>query len=354
MNKSKLTAVLFAMAITVTWPVNVRAAETSDITICFAGDMNLAEDYGTTQLIDSSAQGVLDCIDNKLVETMRSADMMIVNNEFTYSKRGAPLKGKAYTFRADPRRVKVLDELGVDAVYLANNHVYDYGPDAMMDTFDTLDKAGIEYFGAGKDLDRACEPLYVDFDGLKVSFVAASRAEKNKMTPQATDTSAGILRCYDTSLFKQAIREAKANSDICIAVVHWGTEYSTKLEKVQVRTAKEYIEAGADVIIGAHSHCLQGIEIIDNAPVLYSMGNYWFNGKTLDTCLANIRIHRTDNKSKTSTAKYDIDVQLIPGVQENWHTRSAKDKTEARRIFDDLESISINVDIDDNGWVTKK
>ena len=327
----------------------VQEPEAISVTICFAGDINLAEEYGTTDLIDSSENGIFDCIDEEMISVMKSADLMILNNEFTYSDQGAPLEGKAYTFRADPKRVDVLKQVGVDAVNLANNHVYDYGQVAMLDTFATLEAAGIDYFGAGVNIERAMKPLYVDFDNLRVSFVSASRAEKIKMTPQATEDTPGILRCYDTALFDRAISEAKANSDICIAVVHWGTEYSTELEAVQIETAKEYVAAGADIIIGAHSHCLQGLEFVDDAPVLYSLGNYWFNGKTLDTMLASINI----SEKSPASDEYDIDVQLIPGVQEDWHTRSTYDSGEARRIFDDLEKISIGIEIDDDGWVRK-
>lgn len=67
-----------------------------------------------------------------------------------------------------------------------------------------------------------------------------------------------ILRCYDPELFLQVIQEAKEHSDFCIAFVHWGTEYSYELEQVQLDTGKIYLDAGADAVIGTHSHCLQG------------------------------------------------------------------------------------------------
>lgn len=109
------------------------------------------------------------------------------------------------------------------------------------------------------------------------------------MTPQATETQPGILRCYDTELFLQTIREGKENADFCIAFVHWGTEYSYDLERAQLDTGKEYLDAGADAVIGAHSHCLQGMEYYDGKPIIYSLGNYWFNEKTLDTMLLQLR-----------------------------------------------------------------
>ena len=188
-----------------------------DFSICFAGDINLDENWCTTQHLNNCNAGISDCISPELIDRMKSADIMCLNNEFTYSDRGAPLPGKAYTFRANPSKVEILDELGVDVVSLANNHVYDYGNEALLDTFDTLSEAGISYFGAGKNLQEACKPIYLKQDGKTIAFVAASRAEKNKMTPQATDTKAGILRCYDTELFDEVIKEADANADRDIA-----------------------------------------------------------------------------------------------------------------------------------------
>ncbi len=120
-----------------------------DFTLCFAGDVNLDENWGTTQYLSAQPNGIYDCISEELVRFMQDADFMCLNNEFSYSLRGKPLNGKAYTFRADPDRVEVLRQLGVDAVTLANNHVYDYGRDAMLDTFSVLEDAGIPYFGAG-------------------------------------------------------------------------------------------------------------------------------------------------------------------------------------------------------------
>lgn len=318
-----------------------------DFTVCFAGDINLAEGWSTTVYLDQQENGIYDCISEELTDIMNAADIMCLNNEFTYSTGGAPLAGKAYTFRALPERVEVLHQLGVDAVTLANNHVYDYGKEAILDTFAVLQEAGIPYFGAGHDLEEAMAPLYLEADGKTIALVGASRAEKNRMTPQATETEPGILRCYDTTLYKEAIAEAKANADFCIAFVHWGTEYSFDLEQVQLDTGKEYLDAGADVVIGAHSHCLQGMEFHEGKPIIYSLGNYWFNEKTLDTML--VQLHISGNADRSN-----IEVEIIPAVQTGCRTIYAQEQEEQRRIFDFLEEISINVEITDEGIAREK
>lgn len=318
-----------------------------DFTLCFAGDISLEENAVTTKLLDNSPNGLKDCISPELLKIMNDADYMCVNNEFTYSTRGEPLPNKMWTFRANPSRVKYLHEMGVDIVLLANNHVYDYGPDAMLDTLDTLSDAGVEYFGAGKNLEEAMKPVYVEIDGKTIAYVAASRAEKYKMTPQATEDSPGILRCYDPELFLEVIREADKNADFVIANVHWGTERSTVLEEAQLTTGKQYIDAGADVIIGSHSHCLQGIEYYNGKPIIYSVGNYWFDEYTEDTML--VQLHFSGD-----SATDELQVSVVPAVHKDAKTTIADTQEEKERIYNYLESISINVEIDENGVVHEK
>ena len=318
-----------------------------DFTICYAGDVRLDDAAYTTERLNNSENGIYDCISPELLAIMQNADIMCLNNEFTFSTNGEPLKGKKYTFRGDPERVSVLVEMGVDVVSLANNHVYDYGKQSLLDTFITLDTAGIEYFGAGETLEEAMKPVYYEIDGKTIALVGASRAEKYKMTPQATEDSPGILRCYDTELFLEVIREADANADFVIAYVHWGTEYSTVLEEAQLTTGKEYLDAGADAIIGAHSHCLQGMEYYNGKPIVYGLGNYWFNKKSRDAMLVQLHFSGNDEGGQ-------LEVEVIPAIQRDAQTLIVTEDKEKERIFDFLEDISVNVEIDEDGIIREK
>lgn len=317
-----------------------------DFTLCFAGDISLADDAVTTAKLQENDNDLSQCISPELLKIMNEADLMCVNNEFTFSTNGSPLEGKTYTFRSNPERVMFLDEMGVDIALLANNHVYDYGEISLLDTLDTLNSAGIKYFGAGKNLEEAMSPVYFEIDGKTIAYVAASRAEKYKKTPQATEDSAGILRCYDPALFIEVIKEADANADFVIANVHWGTEYSTVLEEAQLTTGKQYIDAGADVIIGSHSHCLQGMEYYNGKPIIYSLGNYWFNSETLDSML--IQLHFSGDSSSQK-----LEVGMVPAIQSDCKVQIVTDEAEKERIYSYMESISINVDVDKNGIVTE-
>lgn len=318
-----------------------------DFTLCFAGDISLADDAVTTAKLEENNGDLSKCISPELLDIMKAADVMCVNSEFTFTTRGETIPGKLYSFRSNPERVSVYKEMGVDLALLANNHAYDYGEISLLDTIDTFNNAGIKYFGAGKNLDEAMSPVYFNIDGKTVAFVSASRAEKNKKTPQATEDSAGILRCYDPTLFIEAIKEADANADFVIACVHWGTEYSTVLEDVQLETGKQYLDAGADVIVGSHSHCLQGMEYYNGKPIIYSLGNYWFNNKTLDSML--LQLHFSGDSNSQS-----LEVSMVPAIQSGSTVSIVKDEAEQERIFKHVEKISINVDIDKNGVVTEK
>lgn len=320
---------------------------TYDFVVAFAGDINLADNWDNMQYCSTTENGIYDCISPELIQMMRDADITCINNEFTFSTRGMPLKNKVYTFRAHPSNVSILKEMGVDIVSLANNHVYDYGKESLIDTMATLEQAGIEYVGAGHDLDEAMEPVYFEIQGKTVAFVAASRAEKYKMTPQATEDSPGILRCYDTTLFKQVIRKAGENADYVIAYVHWGTEFTHKLDEVQLTTGKEYLDAGADIVIGAHPHRLQGIEFYKGKPIIYSLGNFWFNDETVDTVLLKIRFFGND------TEEY-LELKVVPAIQADLRTTIVTDDAERERIFSLLERISVNAEISGKGIITER
>ena len=186
-------------------------------------------------------------------------------------------------------------------------------------------------------------------DGYKIAYVAATRAEKNIKTPEATETSGGVFRCYDNTDYIEKIKEAKANADYVIALPHWGTEHSTILETAQTDGAKEYIDAGADAVIGAHTHCLQGMDFYNGKQTIYSLGNFWFDDYTLDTMLLELHLTGT-------TDHVQVTVEMVPGTQSERVTRMSSTVQERNRIYAYMESISSNIGItpateEDNGGI---
>ena len=326
-----------------------------EISLGFAGDICFADNYiPMQQLAAIGSTDISDGIDPAYIDLMKGMDLMWINNEFAYSDQGAPLDGKMYTFCGSPANAKYLNDLGIDIAGLANNHVFDYGKDAFLDTLQAIKDVGIPYVGAGKDLNEAKAPVYLKAGNLTIAYVAAERAEFDwvMFTPQATDEEPGILHCYDNTLFLESIREAKENADFVIALPHWGLEHTTELEGVQIDGAHAYIDAGADAVIGAHPHILQGIEYYKGKPILYSLGNFWFDNYDIDTMVAELKINTAAGESDGQSAEgAKVELILHPGTQSGVYTKLADTAEWRDRIFRHLESISFGIQIDENGLV---
>ncbi len=330
----------------VTEPVEEPDLHDYDFTCAFAGDINLADNWNTMEFYEQQENGIYDCIDPQLIQEMQQADLTCVNLEFCLSDRGEPMAGKKYTFRAKPERAEILKELGVDLANLANNHIYDYGTDAFLDTLSILDENGIAHAGAGANAAEAEEPFYTEIEGHTVAVVSATRAEKYILTPEAGEETPGVFRCYDMTNVLQKVREAKERADIVIAYIHWGTEYSENLETAQTEGARALVDAGADVVLGAHPHCLQGMEFYEGKPILYSLGNYWFNEKTLDTVLVKLHFYGNDEEQHT-------EVQLLPARQEQHVTRLLTDEQDVSDWRSHMESMEPGtVQIDEKGIIS--
>lgn len=317
------------------------------VVVRFAGDFCLAEGMAITAALDDRGD-IRTCFSEDLLELMEEADLFMLNNEFTYSDRGTPVEGKDWNFRAAPERVSVLRTLGVDVAGLANNHAFDWGEEALLDTVETLQNAGIETVGAGANLAEAGKPVYFTQNGLTLSIVAATAVEKvgdreYGMTRAATEDLAGVFSTIDPTACLEAIGEAKANSDFVFVYVHWGTEMTTEIDPEQRELAQAYIEAGADAVVGNHPHVLQGFEYYQGKPILYSLGNFWFNSKERETCMLEFSL---------DPASGEAEMRFLPCLQKDCYTKLITDEEEHEEILSYMESISFGgVEIAEDGLV---
>lgn len=309
-----------------------------EVHVSFAGDICLTEDGFVIDHYDAVGQNLSECITDDIRTLTNAADIFVLNHEYPVSTRGTALAGKYYTFRASPEREQILKELGCDLVSLANNHIYDYGPDAFLDTLQTLKDEGIPYMGAGENLAEAKKPVYFTVNGIKIGFLAANRSEKIIYTPEAGENSPGVVRMYDTQMMDEMIREASDQCDYLIAYVHWGTEDSPYYEEYQREIAKEFFDAGLDALIGGHPHVLQGMEYIDGKPVIYSLGDFWFNSESKYTTIVNLDITKDGLKS----------VSFVPCRQEDYKTRMLYGE-DADAFYAYLQNLSPNAVIDSAG-----
>ena len=309
-----------------------------EVHVSFAGDICLTEDGFVIDHYDAVGQNLSECITDDIRTITNAADIFVLNHEYPVSTRGTALAGKYYTFRANPEREQILKELGCDLVSLANNHIYDYGPDAFLDTLQILKEEGIPYMGAGENLAEAKKPVYFTVNGIKIGFLAANRSEKIIYTPEAGEDSPGVVRMYDTQMMDEMIREASAQCDYLIAYVHWGTEDSPYYEEYQREIAKEFFDAGLDALIGGHPHVLQGMEYIDGKPVIYSLGDFWFNSESKYTTIVNLDITKDGLKN----------VSFVPCKQENYKTCMLYGE-DADAFYAYLQKLSPNAVIDSAG-----
>ena len=288
------------------------------------------------------SNGIYDTISADLLKEMTGADIFMLNNEFTYTLRGEPTFEKQFTFRADPETAEYLLDMGVDIVSLANNHAYDYGEVSLLDSMDTLAAMQMPYVGAGKNIEEASRPFYFETEGVKIGILSSTQIERldNPDTKGATETSAGVFRSWDGTRLYQKVEEVSKECDFLVVYVHWGSENTTELDWAQKEQARKLAEAGADLIIGNHAHCLQGIEVIDGVPVFYSLGNFLFNSKTVDTCLVKATVKEGGLSS----------VQFVPALQSGCKTQllTGSEKT---RVIDYMQSLSAGVQIDEDGYL---
>lgn len=319
-----------------------EAVEADSVTITFAGDILFDSNYSIMATLLQNGGNIESGIAPDVIAEMKSADIMMLNNEFPYSDRGEPLPEKQFTFRAAPSAVSYLNDLGVDIVSLANNHAYDYGEDALVDTLQLLKEANMPYIGAGMNAQEASAPVYFIVNNLKIAFLSATQIERldNPDTKAATDTSPGVFRCWNGDKLMQKVKEAKAESDFVIVYVHWGTENQEETDWAQNKQAAELVEAGADLIIGDHPHVLQRIEIINGVPVIYSLGNFWFNSRTMDSCMVKVTLTEAGLQS----------FQFIPCLQSSCRTTLLSGE-EKERVLGEMRRMSEGVQIDAEGYV---
>lgn len=304
--------------------------------IVFTGDVELSE-YVQAAYDTNGIDGVAS---SDIQSLLNDATFTMINNEFCFSERGQKAPDKQYTFRVNPSYVSILNDLGVDIAGLANNHVLDYGHDALTDTFTTLSDAGIDYTGAGNSLEEASKLIIKkDAAGRTYGFLAASHVipvgSWNVLNSQP-----GEFCFYDEADLLKAIEEADSQVDYLFVMVHWGTEHTTELTDYQPNDAHKFIDAGADAVIGMHSHCLQPVEYYNGKPIFYSLGNFIFNQSIKSGGGGAVEFSIDENNNVT--------YRIIP-IQATGAC-TAVDVAGFRYV----ESISDNITVDENGLISEK
>lgn len=245
------------------------AAAQDTVSLAIVGDVMLAEGPGKVIARGRDPLGPFGAI-------LDAADVRVANLECVVASGGTPEPDKPFTFRAQPRAMTVLKR-HFDAVSLANNHSGDYGPAAFAEMLGLLDRAGIGRFGGGHDLAEAHVPLIVERKGLRIALLGY-----DEFFPRSFEADVGKpgVAWSEDEQVRLDIAQARSryHADLVIPFMHWGVEHEPLADARQRALARVMIDAGADAVVGSHPHVTQDVETYRGKPIVYSLGNFVFDG----------------------------------------------------------------------------
>lgn len=277
-------------------------------TIVFTGDILLdrgvrlqIQHRGTDGLFSRSVDSVL-----------ALSDVAVGNLECPATRIKAPVQ-KRYIFRAEPEYLQVLRRHGFTHLNLCNNHSIDQGRDGLMDTYDQVRRAGMTPIGAGRNMRQAAQPVLLARHPRNVWLVSSLRLalENYAYLPDQPCVSQEPM---DSLLMRiRRLRTADPRAVIVVSL-HWGGEHTLQPVPRQRLEARRMIDAGADVLVGHHTHTLQTIEEYRGHTIYYSIGNFIFDQqKPLNTRAAMVQLTVEADKVEARTIPIEIR-QCVPRV----------------------------------------
>lgn len=320
------------------------------ITLAACGDLML---YGRYQ--DLATAGRADWVLAPLAALAADADLLVANLENPLTTSGAAHPDKL-CLRGDPAWAGALAAAGVSVVNLANNHMLDFGPAALAETRALLSAAGIAATGAGANLSEALTPVILARNGLTIGLLGACDLS-TKPGPIATATTPGIAP-LDPALLLAAIDALRPQVDQVVLMLHWGLEYSPLPTPEQVAFAHAAIDRGVGVILGHHSHCIQGLEHYNDGLIAYSLANVTDDAVDVHTAQRHYLAPLTDTDRESFLLRLRLDGAGVTALDPValWlgddGRPAAADGERAAKIIGLLEERSARLrDIDDlNAW----
>lgn len=242
-------------------------AASASVSLIIGGDVMLDGDPG--HAVNHGADPFVEVAD-----WLSTSDLAVCNLECVISDKGR-VAHKPYTFRGAARSLPILKK-HFHAVSLANNHTLDFGIDGFVGQLEKLEEAKLPYFGGGRTLTAARQPLILAKNGFRIALLGYNGFHADEYA--ATDSTPGVAP-LKIELIEEDIHAAleKERVDIVIPYVHWGPELVSAPTESQRVLARKMIDAGASAVIGAHPHVTQTVEIYKGRPIVYSLGNLVFD-----------------------------------------------------------------------------
>ncbi len=239
------------------------------VTFAFGGDTHFEAQLRTEVLADPNG-GFL----APIAPILSGADLAMVNLETSVADTGTPLV-KQYVFHAPTAAFTALRGVGIDVVTMANNHGTDYGQAGLDQTLAAIRAAQFPVVGIGANADAAFAPYRTEIKGQRITIFGASQVIDGQV---ATATQGGVASALDLTRLVAAVQAARADSDTIVVYLHWGNTDDTCPGPDPKATAQRLVDAGADVVVGAHSHRQEGAGHLGTAFVDYGLGNLiWYN-----------------------------------------------------------------------------
>ncbi|MHC1786835.1 MAG: CapA family protein [Christensenellales bacterium] len=255
-------------------------AEGTEILLTFTGDCTLGSEERTRALPGSFDSYVFDYGYDypflRVQEILSADDVTVINLENVFYPYEANRVQKTYNFRGPTDFAEILRQGSVELCFLGNNHTGDYGHYGLKSTVETLEGAGLAWFGVPYP---ALRTWIYEKDGVRIGF---------------TGSYIGYWSRDPQGLRDSFTRLKKADCDVIVALMHGGAEYAPRQGADQERFARFLVSCGADLVVGHHPHVLQGVDRVDGINIIYSLGNFSFGGnkelRATQTLLAQVRL----------------------------------------------------------------
>lgn len=300
--------------------------------ICIFGDF-VPINRGIKAVTDKTA------ISHEITDVIKKADYNIINLECPAVSReeAIPIQKDGPNLKCSAETVTYLKDVGFNLCTLANNHLKDYGEIGIQDTMQACKDNGIEWVGAGANINEARIPKLIELNGMRIGIVNVCENESSI----ATDEEAGsnpideINNYYDICELKQKV-------DKIIVIIHGGTEHYNLPTPRMKKRCHFYADLGVSAIVCHHTHCYSGYEVYNNVPIFYSLGNFFFdNAKNLS------RLWTTGYFVQLNLSDNQVDFNICPYIQCKDHAEVAFLNDEQKKEFEE-DIKSINAIIADN------
>jgi len=274
-----------------------------------------------------------DVLFDGMAKCTAGADLKIINLEAPLVNSTSPIAKSGPNIKANPEAIDALAYLGVNLVTLANNHIMDYGREGLEETLNVCKKANIHTVGAGMDRQQARRPFIFHKGNKKIAVLNFAENEFNRFGENAPGANV-----VDLVANFNDIKACRNKADVVLVVCHGGREHYQLPTPRQRERYRFYADAGADVVIGHHSHCYSGYETYNGTPIFYSLGNFLFDYKKK----YQKGLWTEGFTLKLSIDNSKIDFQLIPFFQgrEADPNMRIMEKEDRKIFFDRIEVLN--------------